>query len=139
MTQDSELEKGVEKLAASETIPTTEVTNDESQTLDSASSTSRSAQERPTQPELSKDEAKEAVTVPRSQRRGLLARVAIVPEIKDSKTFSRRVKWGLTFIVAAAGTAGPMGSAIILPVLTDIEKAFSTTAFIANLSVAVYM
>lgn len=137
MTQDIELEKGVEKLAANETIPVTGRINDESQTLDSVSS--QSAQETTRIPEPSKDEIREAVTVPRSQRRGLLARVAIVPEIKDSKTFSRRVKWGLTFIVAAAGTAGPMGSAIILPVLTDIEKAFSTTAFIANLSVAVYM
>ncbi|KZM18893.1 uncharacterized protein EKO05_0010403 [Ascochyta rabiei] len=81
----------------------------------------------------------EAVVVPRSQRRGLLARFALIPEVKNPYHYSRKTKWLLTFIVAFCAMAGPMGSAIVMPVLQDISIAFNTRHEITNMSVAVYM
>ncbi len=54
------------------------------------------------------------VLVPRSQRRGLFGRFALLAEITEPKHYSRRTKWWITFIVAMAAIAAPMGSAIIL-------------------------
>ena len=53
-----------------------------------------------------------AVTVPRSQRRGLLSRFAILAEVEQPVDYSRNSKWFITFVVAAAAIAAPMGSAI---------------------------
>ncbi|WPH01462.1 mfs transporter ops2 [Acrodontium crateriforme] len=80
-----------------------------------------------------------AVKVPPGQRRGLLARLAIIAEVEDPYDYSRKLKWAITFVVAIAGAAAPMGSALILPALNDISETFRTTATIVNLSVAMYM
>ena len=53
-----------------------------------------------------------AVRVPRSQRRGLFARVTILAEIEDPYQYSYKTKWFIVFLVAYAAAAGPMGSAI---------------------------
>lgn len=53
------------------------------------------------------------VKVPRSQRRGLFGRFTIVAEVEEPKHYSRRTKWYITFVVALAAVAAPMGSAII--------------------------
>ena len=53
-----------------------------------------------------------AVTVPRLKRRGLLGQFALVAEIENPKTYPRRTKWFITFIVAVAGAAAPLGSSI---------------------------
>ena len=53
-----------------------------------------------------------AVKVPRSQRRGLFARFAILAEVEEPKHYSRRSKWFITFVVALAAVAAPIGSAI---------------------------
>jgi len=53
-----------------------------------------------------------AVKVPRLKRRGLLGQFALVAEVQNPKTYSRRMKWFITFIVAVAGAAAPMGSSI---------------------------
>ena len=50
--------------------------------------------------------------IPRSRRRGLLASWSLVPEVTDPKEYPRRTKWFITFVIAAAAIAAPMGSAI---------------------------
>ena len=52
------------------------------------------------------------ITVPRAQRRGLLARFSVVAEVGEPKHYPRRIKWFVTFIVALAAVAAPMGSTI---------------------------
>jgi multidrug resistance protein len=79
------------------------------------------------------------VFVPKGQRRGLLARVAIVAEVEDPKHYARRTKWFITFVVAVAGAAAPMGSGIILPGLSQINREFGSSSTVTNLSVALYM
>jgi len=81
----------------------------------------------------------EAVIVPRSQRRGLLARFALIPEVENPVHYARKTKWFITFIVAFCAMAGPMGSAIVMPVLHEISTVFHATGTVTNLSVAVYM
>lgn len=53
-----------------------------------------------------------AVKVPRSKRRGLFGQMTLVAEVEDPKTYPRRMKWFITFIVAVAGATAPMGSSI---------------------------
>lgn len=81
----------------------------------------------------------EAVVVPRLQRRGLLAQFALIPEVQNPYHYSRKTKWLLTFIIAFCAMAGPMGSAIVMPVLQDISISFNAKNEITNMSVAVYM
>ncbi|KAF1931333.1 MFS general substrate transporter [Didymella exigua CBS 183.55] len=81
----------------------------------------------------------DAVVVLKSERRGLLARFALLPEVENPYHYSRKTKWLLTFIIAFCAMAGPMGSAIVMPVLQDIAKAFDAKPEITNMSVAVYM
>jgi hypothetical protein len=52
--------------------------------------------------------------VARSRRRGLLGRFALIPEVTRPQEYSRTTKWLITFIVALAAAAAPMGSAIFL-------------------------
>ncbi|KAG9588519.1 MFS general substrate transporter, partial [Aureobasidium melanogenum] len=81
----------------------------------------------------------EPIFVPKSQRRGLLARVAVLAEVENPKHYARRTKWLITFVVAVAGAAAPMGSAIILPGLSQIDHEFNSSSTVTNLSVALYM
>lgn len=81
----------------------------------------------------------DAIVVPRSQRRGLLARFALIPEVENPEHYARQTKWFLTFIVAFCAMAAPMGSAIVMPVLQEISTAFNATETVTNMSVAVYM
>jgi multidrug resistance protein len=80
-----------------------------------------------------------AILVPRSQRRGLLARFTLIPEVENSYHYTRKTKWLITFVVAICAMAAPMGSAIVMPVLSDISIAFNATHTVTNMSVAVYM
>jgi hypothetical protein len=50
--------------------------------------------------------------VPRSKRRGILARFAIIPEVERPYDYSAGTKWLITLIVAIAAAAGPIGSVI---------------------------
>ena len=81
----------------------------------------------------------DAVLVPSNQRRGLLARFALIPEVENPEHYANKTKWFLTFIVAFCAMAAPMGSAIVMPVLNEISLAFNASHTIANMSVAVYM
>ena len=73
------------------------------------------------EPPLSKTKSKSssvrsrAVTiVPRAKRRGLLARLTVIPEVERPYEYKRSTKWFITFQVAIAAAAAPMGSAILL-------------------------
>ncbi|KAI5195874.1 MFS general substrate transporter [Aureobasidium subglaciale] len=79
------------------------------------------------------------IFVPKGQRRGLLARVAVVAEVENPKHYARRTKWLVTFVVAMAGAGAPLGSAIILPGLSQIDREFNSSSTVTNLSVAFYM
>ncbi|KAL5116647.1 hypothetical protein ACEQ8H_005396 [Pleosporales sp. CAS-2024a] len=81
----------------------------------------------------------DAVLVPRAQRRGLLARFTLIPEVENPYHYTRKTKWFLTFIVAFCAMGAPMGSAIVMPVLQDIATTFHATHMVTNMSVAVYM
>lgn len=61
----------------------------------------------------------EPVKVPRSQRRGLFGRFSILAEVEEPKHYPRRTKWYITFVVALAAVAAPMGSAIIFRRILD--------------------
>lgn len=54
----------------------------------------------------------EPIPVPRSKRRGLFAQFTLLAEVENPKAYPRRTKWFITFIVAVAAAAAPMGSSI---------------------------
>ena len=66
-------------------------------------------------PELSEGEetTPAPVKIPRAQRRGLFGRFSLLAEVEEPKHYPRKTKWFITFIVAFAAIAAPMGSAII--------------------------
>ncbi|OOQ87176.1 putative MFS multidrug resistance transporter [Penicillium brasilianum] len=80
-----------------------------------------------------------AVKVPRLKRRGLFGQMTLVAEVEDPKTYPRKMKWFITFIVAVAGATAPMGSSVFFPSLSQVARELHTTATIANLSIALYM
>ncbi|KAE8379662.1 major facilitator superfamily domain-containing protein [Aspergillus bertholletiae] len=80
-----------------------------------------------------------AVVVPRLNRRGLFGRFTLLAEIENPKTYSRKKKWFITFIVAWAGATAPMGSAILFPSLSQVTKELSSTTTVANLNISLYM
>lgn len=53
------------------------------------------------------------VKVPRSQRRGLFGRFTILAEVENPKEYPRSVKWFITFVIAMAAIAAPIGSTLI--------------------------
>lgn len=53
------------------------------------------------------------IKVPRSKRRGLFGRFTILAEVEEPKDYSNKTKWFITFIVALAALAAPLGSTII--------------------------
>ncbi|KAF5859494.1 hypothetical protein ETB97_002795 [Aspergillus alliaceus] len=80
-----------------------------------------------------------AVVVPRLSRRGLFGQFTLLAEIENPKTYSRRKKWFITFIVAWAGATAPMGSAILFPALSQVTKELNSTTTVANLNISLYM
>ncbi|EGD84543.1 hypothetical protein H112_08250 [Trichophyton rubrum D6] len=80
-----------------------------------------------------------AVVVPRGRRRGLFGSLTLLSEVENPKHYNRKSKWFITFVVAVAAAAAPMGSAIFLPGLGDVARTYNTTATVTNLSVALYM
>lgn len=53
------------------------------------------------------------VKVPRPKRRGLLGRFTILAEVEDPRDYRTKTKWFITFLVALAALAAPLGSTII--------------------------
>lgn len=58
--------------------------------------------------------SRQIAIVPRSERRGLLARFTVIPEVERPYDYKRSTKWLITLQVALAAAAAPMGSAILL-------------------------
>ncbi|GIK03023.1 hypothetical protein Aspvir_007089 [Aspergillus viridinutans] len=53
------------------------------------------------------------IVVPRLKRRGLFGQLTLLAEVENPKTYLRKTKWFITFIVALAGSTAPMGSSIL--------------------------
>ena len=66
----------------------------------------------PTQSRASSRRSRRPVPVPRSERRGLFASLAIVPEVESPYDYKNSTKWGITLTVALATAAAPLGSTI---------------------------
>lgn len=54
----------------------------------------------------------EIVVVPRSERRGLLGRFCLVPEITNPREYGNKTKWAMTVVVSFAAVASSTGSSI---------------------------
>ncbi|KAL4930745.1 MFS transporter [Aspergillus undulatus] len=77
--------------------------------------------------------------VPRRKRRGLFGQITLLEEVENPKAYPRNKKWFITFIVAVAGSVGPMGSSIFFPALSQVTEELNTTTTITNLTIALYM
>ena len=79
------------------------------------------------------------VKVPRSERRGLFARFAAIAEVTEPHHYANKTKWLITFIVAIAAAAAPVGSGIIMPTLAQVSGELHASPTITNLAVGLYM
>ncbi|KAL2258185.1 hypothetical protein VTK26DRAFT_8614 [Humicola hyalothermophila] len=77
--------------------------------------------------------------VPRAERRGLLGRFAVIPEIENSYEYKKATKWMITLIVALAGAAAPMGSGIFMPALPSMSVDLGVSETITNMTISFYM
>lgn len=77
--------------------------------------------------------------VPIANRRGLLAKLIVVPEYHDARECPKMMKLGTILIVAFAAITGPMGASVMLPAIDDIVKDFDTTVTMVNVSVGIYL
>lgn len=117
MAEDAGHEK--EKATAADVEKSTNSHSEDSSSISRVSTVDRTAndtQDKKRDPEAARVDTNDtppAVKVPRAQRRGLFARFALIAEVEEPKHYSRRVKWFITFVVALAAVAAPMGSAII--------------------------
>ena len=90
-------------------------------------------------PILSRIVTSRTAIVPRGERRGLFAFLSIIPEVENPYEYARITKKLITLVIAIAGAAAPMASAILFPALSGISKDFDARPTITNLSVALYM
>lgn len=91
--------------------------NNDTRSLSGASSNTADEEHDPEDPprlERQLTEVGPPIKVARLERRGLLGQLALVAEVENPKTYTRRMKWFITFVVALAGATAPMGSAIFL-------------------------
>lgn len=94
-----------------------EVEIDETQSRSHASSIAGEEEEKQVdeesqQPPRQSTDLGPAIVVPRMKRRGLFGQLTLVAEVEDPKTYPRKMKWFITFIVAVAAVAAPGGSSI---------------------------
>jgi hypothetical protein len=52
--------------------------------------------------------------VPRADRRGLLGRFAVIPEIENPYQYKNTTKWMITAVVSLAAAGAPLGTSIFL-------------------------
>lgn len=69
------------------------------------------------------------VVVPRGRRRGLFGSLTLLAEVENPKHYNRKSKWFITFVVAVAAAAAPMGSAIFLRMLLPLLLAHGISIF----------
>ena len=67
---------------------------------------------------------KPIIKVPQAERRGLFVRFCVVAEVTEPWDYNNNTKWFITFIIAIAGAASPIGSAIILRTYDRLETGF---------------
>ncbi|KAL2156993.1 hypothetical protein VTH06DRAFT_8825, partial [Thermothelomyces fergusii] len=77
--------------------------------------------------------------VPRAQRRGLLGRLTLIPEVERPYEYKNSTKWTITAIVALAAAAAPMGSGIFLPALPSMTVDLGASETVTNLTISFYM
>ncbi|KAI2901114.1 hypothetical protein CBS63078_6616 [Aspergillus niger] len=88
---------------------------------------------------FSEEEPESPIVVPRLKRRGLFGQLSLLAEVENPKVYPRKTKWFITFVVAVAGAAAPMGSSIFFPSLSQVSKELGTSTTITNLSISLYM
>lgn len=79
------------------------------------------------------------LSLPKGERRGLLATLVIPRERFDARTHSPAMKNYIVFVIALAAMTAPMGSSIFLPAMTDVAKDLDTTSDVVNVSFGIYM
>ena len=96
------------------------------------------------------------VKVARAKRKGLGARFTLISEVTEPKHYPRLIKWFITFEIALAALAAPMGSTVIFrkdtvtfvrfkvlirfeASLLEISRELHTSPAITNFSAAFYM
>uniref|UniRef100_A0A060T3G1 ARAD1C33044p n=1 Tax=Blastobotrys adeninivorans TaxID=409370 RepID=A0A060T3G1_BLAAD len=79
------------------------------------------------------------LSLPKGERRGMLASLVIPRERFDARTHSPAMKNYIVFVIALAAMTAPMGSSIFLPAMTDVAKDLNTTSDIVNVSFGIYM
>ena len=62
------------------------------------------------------------ISVPRSQRRGLWARLSLIPEVEKPTEYKNSQKWIMTVIVALAAATGSTGSSIFYRECPEIAE-----------------
>lgn len=82
---------------------------------------------------------KTTTKVPVSQRRGLLAMLALIPEVDEPRNYSNSTKLTIVSVVAFAGLTGPMGTSIMLPALDDVSRSLNTLDSKVNVTVGAYL
>ncbi|CAK7240006.1 MAG: hypothetical protein STHCBS139747_001441 [Sporothrix thermara] len=88
---------------------------------------------------LSRTVSRTPTIVPRSKRRGLFGSFAILPEVERPYEYQNKTKWLITLIVALSAAAGPLGSSIFYPALSQLAADMHTSHTVANLTIALYM
>ena len=76
---------------------------------------------------------------PEGKGRGLLANLALIPEVGRPYDYKNSTKWSITFIISIATAAAPLGSSIFYPALVIIQKDFGASSAVTNMSVAMYL
>ncbi|CAI4055232.1 hypothetical protein SKDZ_02G1460 [Saccharomyces kudriavzevii ZP591] len=77
--------------------------------------------------------------VPKSERRGLLPHLALIPEFKDARDYPPMMKKMIVFLIAFSSMMGPMGTSIIFPAINAITTEFKTSVIMVNVSIGVYL
>ncbi|SCU93819.1 LAME_0F05094g1_1 [Lachancea meyersii CBS 8951] len=77
--------------------------------------------------------------VPRSERRGILANLTLVPEYRDARDYPPKMKGFIVLMIAFAAMMGPMGTSIIFPSINPITRDFKTSTIMVNVSVGIYL
>lgn len=65
-----------------------------------------------TQSRVTSTQSRSPTVVPRSKRRGLFGRLAVLPEVERPLEYPRKTKWLITLVIALSAACGPMGSSI---------------------------
>ncbi|QPG74217.1 hypothetical protein FOA43_001541 [Brettanomyces nanus] len=77
--------------------------------------------------------------VPKDKRRGLFARLCLLPEYQDARELPGKLRHFFVFIIAFVAMVGPMGTSILFPATDDAVEDLNTTVSIFNVAVGIYL